>query len=378
MLNLKRLLILGLAGLAFVFNLVNMSGLGSAYNTEFYTRLLTIMLSVVLMFRHNIRVYKVDRDLLLWGTMTVVVFFFSALLRGSISDAFNCLSCFFITYIFSEYGLDEWSFRWMGRMLLFGSFSLLLIFLKTNALSGWNENGIAMICFFAYICYIASVMYSARGRERLAAIGASIAFLYLVSETDARSSMLATLIALVVLLFPRKLGAFFATRRTRQILFHTALIFAAFIATMSLTSVYTDWDIWSYQTFGKPLMNGREVAWRQGFQQLWAHALFGRGNFKINSWHNWGMSLLTGYGVLGYVTWTTFVRRMLDKGQRHIRDPYILGIITSFLLILLQQSAELGLIGNANTHLLPYMMLGLLLGRVRILERRETRKLHAN
>ena len=368
MLKLKQLLILFLAGLAFVFNLVNMSGLGTAYNTEFYTRLLTILLSAAMLFRYNIRVYKADRKLFIWGVFMLLSFSFSAALRGSFADTFNCLSCFFITYIFSEYALDQSTFRWLGRMLLFGSFSLLLIFLKTSILSGWNNNGIAMICFFAYACYASSVMYSSTGKERLFAIIATVAFLYLLSETDARSSMLATFLVLLILVFPRKADAVFATRKIRRFIFHAALIFAVLIAVLSMTSLYVELDLWSIRTFGKPFMNGRETSWREGLQLLGNQFLFGRGNFKSNNWHNWAMSLLTGYGVMGYITWTGFVGRILNKGQRYIRDPHIRGITTAFLLMLLQQSAELGLIGRAALHLLPYMVLGLLLGRIRMLE----------
>jgi len=151
--------VIGLISGTFVFNLVNMSGLGSAYNTEHYTRILVIALSVVLIFRHNITYHKFDIKLLLWGALLAETFVFAGFLRGSVKDAFSCLSSLFIVYIFGEYKLDTKTFLHTGRMLLFGGFSLLLIYLKTDLLSGWNENGIAMISFFAYICYMASVMF---------------------------------------------------------------------------------------------------------------------------------------------------------------------------------------------------------------------------
>ena len=365
------MLILFLAGLAFVFNLVNFSGLGTAYNTEHYTRLLTIILTVVLLFRYRARVYRVNRSLFLWFLAMVQVFFFSALLRGSVEETFNFLTTFFIVYIFSQYALDEFTFKWLGRMLLFGSFSLLFIYLELDILSGWNENAIAMLCFFAYICYAASTMFSSRGMERKFAIVASILFIWMLSETNARSSTLVSAVALAVLIFPRKLGPFFSSRQTRRILFHMAIILAVVIAILSTTSFYNDLDLWSYNTFGKPLMNGRQTAWYDGLRDMSSILLFGRGNFKINNWHNWGMSLLTAYGVLGYITWTGFVQRLMAKGDRYIYDPCVLGLTTAFLLVLIQQSAELGLIGGSSIHLLPYMLLGLLLGRLRFLSSAE-------
>ena len=363
----KRLLILFLAGLAFVFNLVNFSGLGAVYNTEHYTRLLLIVLTVVLLFRYKIPVYRVTRGPFLWCMLMVAVFLFSAVLRGSLEDAFNCLTSFLIVYVFSQYALDGYTFKWLGRMLLFGSFSLLFIYLKLDVLSGWNENGIAMLCFFAYVCYAASTMFAARGMERKFAIVATILFIWMLSETNARSSMFASTVTLAVLLFPRSLGSFFSSKQTRRILFHAALILAVSLAALSTTSLYADLDLWSYNTFGKPLLNGRETAWRDGLKNLSSMLLFGRGNFKVNNWHNWAMSLLTAHGVLGYISWTGFVQKLLAKGNPYIHDPYVLGLITAFLLSLLQQSAELGLIGSASIHLLPYMLLGLLLGRVRML-----------
>jgi len=259
----------------------------------------------------------------------------------------------------------------LGWMLLVGSYALLLLYLKTDLISGWNGNAIAMISFFSFMCYMASVMFVHDWRKRIASIFFVLLFIYLVEQTAARSSTVCALIALLICLLPNSTGKWLRSRGFRRVIVHSALIFAIVVTLLNDTQFYLWLDQWSVETFGKPLMNGRENSWPYAFELFSSSWLLGVGNFRQNSWHNWALSLLVAYGAAGYILWTRFVQRILNIGGRYLHDSYVKGLIVAFLLILVQQSAELGLIGSVNIHLIPYMVLGLILSRVRHLQEAE-------
>ena len=77
--------------------------------------------------------------------------------------------------------------------------------------------------------------------------------------------------------------------------------------------------------------------------------------------------MLYGCGAAGFVVWISGTRNMLRRGLAHLDDSVIYGLFIAFLMIWLQQSMELGLVAP-QANVVPYGILGLLLGRVKTLE----------
>ena len=366
----KRLTALFLAGLVFVFNIINMSGFGAAYHTEQYTRLLLLAFTAVLILFREKRAILLDRRIFLCVIGVAVTFGLSAVMSGTLQQAYAALTCFLLTYIFSKFRINDTAMRLIGWMLLIGAYSLLLIYEKTTWISGWNPNAIAMLSFFSFIVYMATAMFSPIWKERLAAIIVSIGYIALLLETDARSSAICALLSILIAMFPAKSEWLPCSRGIRQVVLHEALLLVIAVVLLYKSPFFQGLDTWSLEIFGKPIFNGRETTWGLGIQIFLSHVLLGSGKLNIENWHNWALSLMTAYGLLGYLSWTGLVECLLEKSVPYLRDSMVLGCVTSFLLILLQQSVELGLIGYQNVHLIPYMLLGLMFGRIRYLRTR--------
>ena len=73
------------------------------------------------------------------------------------------------------------------------------------------------------------------------------------------------------------------------------------------------------------------------------------------------------YGVLGYFLWIKLIHVILKEALPYRRDICAGGALAAFLLILWQQSTERGLFAS-DPNLIPYVILGLLLARVRSLK----------
>ena len=104
----------------------------------------------------------------------------------------------------------------------------------------------------------------------------------------------------------------------------------------------------------------------EGFDLLRQYHWFGSGNIRTGYWHNSALACLTAFGVVGYGLWTNFFRTCLIRGIPYRKDPCAAGLTVVFLIVVVHQSVELGLLA-ADPNLLPYAMLGLLLGRCNLL-----------
>lgn len=80
--------------------------------------------------------------------------------------------------------------------------------------------------------------------------------------------------------------------------------------------------------------------------------------------------ILIGCEVTAYCVCGSLLFIILKKVINFLDDYIVYGLMLGFICIWLQQTVELGLVaGQANA--IPYEMLGLLIGRVRTLERED-------
>lgn len=176
--------------------------------------------------------------------------------------------------------------------------------------------------------------------------------------------------AIVFLLFalgvlPHK---FVTKSSNRYIIWLLVPVFVAiFVIQISKTSFYTVLDSWSINNFNKTIFNGRDILWQHCFKLIGQKLFFGSGTF-VGNWHNGVLTALIGVGIVGTALWMYSLKHILSMGQKYITDSYIVGCILSFIIIYLQQSVELGLVKEAP-NLIPYIILGVMLGRVRYLKK---------
>lgn len=125
--------------------------------------------------------------------------------------------------------------------------------------------------------------------------------------------------------------------------------------------------MWSIINYGKTIFNGREILWDLAFSQFSQTYFIGTGKFMMN-YHNSGLAALSVFGVLGYLLWFRYFNVNLVQLKRYVNDDIVFASMYAFCLIFLQQSVDLGFI-SPYPNLLPYMILGVGLGRIRYLSR---------
>ena len=65
--------------------------------------------------------------------------------------------------------------------------------------------------------------------------------------------------------------------------------------------------------------------------------------------------------------WVKFLHKILASAKGFLKDSYVFGSAIAFCLILIQQSFELGLFAP-NPNMIPYLILGILMGRIHYLK----------
>lgn len=354
-----------------IVNLFNDTGLGAVYHTTERARIIIYVVFIFIAiwnFIHN-RYYIDTHDVMILGGMSVF-FVIISLIQGQGMMGIYYISAFVLIYILSKIGVTRKAVVMTGIAYLIMGLAILYIYDFGTALSGWNPNTIGMIALYSYLFFLIPFYNTEKVlRSKLILIAVTILYIVLIEPTASRSCTLfaatAALLALSSIL--RKL-VIRANKRYLGLLL-IPLFVAVTVVWISKTSYINTLNQWSLEKFQKTIFNGRDVLWDQGFQLFLDNFLFGRGSLAGN-WHNCMIGILTAYGCLGGILWIASLQNVLAKGRRWMNDLIVPGCVVTFLIMYIQQSVELGLVNEAP-NLLPYIVLGMMLGRVNFLNKEE-------
>ena len=244
---------------------------------------------------------------------------------------------------------------------------VLYIYDHGTIFSGWNGNSIGMIGLYSFLIFLISFYDVSDMKSKIIILSITAIYIRLIEPTDSRSSTIfaifAALFALSIL--PRKF--IIKTNRRYYWWLLIPLIIAIIAINISHSAYMVGLNLWSLENFQKPLFNGRDRLWENGFKILKENLFWGRGTFEGN-WHNCIITILTAYGCIGGMFWVSSMQRILAKGRKWMKDVIVVGSIITFIMMYIQQSVELGLV-EEKPNILPYIVLGIMLGRVKMLEK---------
>ncbi|MDE8700535.1 O-antigen ligase family protein [[Ruminococcus] lactaris] len=349
-----------------ILNLFNGTGLGMVYQTTEKTRSL-IYIAVILIILMKCREHHlwVDKqDFIIFGGMAFI-FIAVSMLKGNGAMGLHYLTAFLLIYCLSKLNVCEKTVKLTGLVYVVMGLGVLYIYNYGSILSGWNGNTIGMTGLYSFLFFLISFYDVSSIRSKIIVVVLTLIYIYLIIPTDSRSctwfAIIAVLFALSI--FPRNIILKTDSRLYLWLLI--PLLVALVVVIISQGTYMQQLDLWSLQKFKKPIFNGRDEIWENGLNVLFNNLLFGRGNLEGN-WHNCIITVLTAYGIIGSTLWVMAFQRILSRGRLWLRDSIVVGCIITFLMMYIQQSVELGLICEAP-NLLPYIVLGVMLGRIKYL-----------
>lgn len=347
-------------------NLFNGTGLGQVYQTTEKARLVIYIVFIITVVIGCIgRQFLVDKtDYVIFGGMSFL-FIFVSYFKGFGGMGLNYISVFLLIYVLSKIGVHDIAVKFTGIAYLVMGMAVLYIYDYGTLLSGWNGNTIGMIGLYSYLFFLISFYNVKNLRSKIIIIVVTLVYINLIGPTDSRSSILFAIVAALfaISILPRN---FIIKTDKRYFFWLLVPLFIAIIVVIISHGAYMEsLNEWSLKEFEKPIFNGRDGLWEQGIKVLGDNLFFGTGTFGGN-WHNCFITVLTAYGSVGTLFWVLALQRILSKGREWINDTIVAGCIITFIMIFIQQSVELGLISE-KPNLLPYIVLGVMLGRVKLL-----------
>lgn len=343
-----------------VFALVNDSGWGMLFHTGERMSWLIVFCSIYLLWiRRRTFIPK------LTVSMIVCLLLFFIIIPNFLSNEWDgaiYLISFLTIFCFSNINISAKELTVSSIAIGILGLGLITVYQKTEILSGWNDNSIAMLTLFSYI-YFTIFFNSAKGNYiRFLCIIISLVYYVLILETESRGAALFMSLSILLMLTRKYALCVLTNPKMRFLTIHFPLIIAAITVWVSLQSWFPELDRLYQIEHTKSIFNGRDVIWGNTFNQIIRYP-FGVGEFNVNH-HNSAVACIGVFGILGYIVWCKFFLKQLSKMSDYLCDYMVYACMCAFIVIYIQQSIELGFI-RPCPNMIPYMILGLGLGRVR-------------
>lgn len=296
----------------------------------------------------------------------LITFIYIPLTQHDSWQGASYLTAFLTVYIVSQGEITRKVIRQSALAIAAGGLIVLLIYSRGTMLSGWNDNAIAMVGLFSFL-YFSIFLIQQKGTGKFWAWNiVTLLYLLLLFGTDCRSGMLFSAISVLGIIYQNKTRRLFARRWFNIVLLNIPLLVALLVIYIAGTSMYNELNHWSQTEFHKDIFNQRDLLWDISMKLLERTDYIGTGKFLLN-YHNSGIAALSVFGIAGYIVWILYFNSTLSQLRRYLTDEIVLGSFFAFTLIFLQQTVDLGFI-SPYPNLLPYMILGVGLGRIRLLQ----------
>ena len=356
--------------------LLNGTGLGAAFRTTEYARLLALAVALLL-FVGNIRSKRgriVPLEYFLIVFLMAVLFFTTSYLQGYNKIGLECLWVFLVTYIVSQTRPSHGDLYLVSLAYAVLGLAILFIWNYMSALDGWNPNSIAMIGLFNYLVFTIPY-YGIRDVKSMIMISlVGAAYVYLIWPTDSRSCSIAIVLDLLIVFRVIPIEKMLKSKGLTYLALHIPLLVALFGCLLAATADMGALNAWSLDEFGKTLFSGREETWKNAMTMISNKLLFGTGYVDVGIYHNSAVACLVAYGVVGYSLWIGLFAIMLKDVLPWRKDVCVAGAVSVFFVIFWQQSVELGIFA-ASPNLIPYAVLGMMLARSKALKEQECQEL---
>lgn len=339
------------------------TGFGKSYQILEKTKTIVIFISVCCLIfgknKYNIR----PKNVFLVCVVFYILIYNYLRYNNSIVDY---LWVWLIIPIIRLFIIEKKDYKWIAYIFGIASTGVLLIGNTTDIFEKWDGNSVSMVQFFSYTVFISVFSEVKKVKNIRNIVIFSVIYFYLLNTFESRSAILFSTIMLLCMLpvipFRKCLN-----KTTIFIILLLPLIIAIFVTSINNSKFVENINFWSIGKFNKTIFNGRDFLWEDGIRTWKLHPFIGNGDFSYRSYHNSSINALVAVGAIGYSLLIGVIYAILKKGLKWKNDSIVYGLTTSFLVIWMQQSVELGIIAE-KPNVIPYLILGLIYTRIHTLE----------
>ena len=367
----RELLFAGLAGMIGLVSLLAGSGIGQAYHLYPITMVLVLALYAMFPLQRTLVNGQVrNRELFLTLGLSLVIGLWPAL-NGNKLQGVEYGWLLLLPYVVGQLELSRLDIRAMGFACGVFGFVVVASRLYFGVFANWNRNDIAMAAFMC--CAVCSATAWTTWGEKIFHKGLLVIMALLVLQLDSRSCLIGIIILAVFSFGILKPSYFVRKKWIRRLILILPAVVSVGTVLFQNSEMFDSMNAWSMQYFSKPIFNGRNTIWEYGLELIQEEFWLGSGYINNGYWHNCAITAMTAFGVLGYLLWICYFENIMIDAQEWEEDPTICCCVVAFLTIIIQQSFELGLISTTGS-MLPYLIMGILLGRMRYLKQQQLKE----
>lgn len=364
----RQVLLVGLTAAISLISLLAGSGIGQQLQLYTYVAIVVGGLFLLLPVGRTLNSGYARRREFFLTLALVLVFLVWPATKGNLKQGLEYAWLLAFAYVFGQLSLAEEDIRAIG----FGAGMMGLVVVGARVLlgvfGGWNNNNITMAGFMG-----CAVFCAAPWRTWIQKIFHKVMLVVmtlLVLSLDSRSCVTGCLLLSIFAFGLVKPRIFVEKAWLRRLVLILPAVIAVGTVIFQNSQTFETLNSFSMEYFNKPIFNGRNTIWEEGIQQLQKKPWLGEGKFSAGYWHNCAITVLTGFGIVGYFIWVSYFENVMVDTRRWREDRSLALCIVAFLVIMVQQSFELGLVSTSGS-MLPYLIIGMMLGRMRHLKEKE-------
>lgn len=358
-----KLLLIGFCVVIWLIGFTYITGFGQNYDILGKTKVLILAL-----FLYCVVIYHKKYNFNLGNVFATFLIVYMIIINEARNGKSieNYIWVWLLVPIFKIFTVQKTQFKLIGLAYGIATLGVLIIGNVTSVFAGWDGNSVSMVQFFSYTVFMASLSDTKDKKNIRRIILYSVIYLYLLNAFGSRSAQLFSILMLLCMLSVIPFRKYYGKPLIMLVLLFPLIVAIVIVLIKDLPIVETIND-WSYDVFNKPIFNGRDIIWENGFKAWMKTPFIGNGDLNYFPYHNSAITSLVGAGGIGYIILISVCYKVLSLSLKWINDSTVYGLATAFLIIWMQQSVEVGLISIAP-NIIPYMILGLLYARIHTLE----------
>jgi hypothetical protein len=374
-----RLIFITVISLMGAISFINNSGyalnIGSGDKTAYTLLAVSSVIAIVSMTRST----KINKKDILFCAATVIIYFVRPYFAGYGIDGFRFITYFLSIYIVSKLCFDEINLNFL--CICYGLLTGVILFVCNfgSILKGWNPNSLAIQAFqmLAIFCIGYNTDFKRIklnggvwiARLRILIFWGLIIYATILMETlECRSASISCIVTAILMIKNNFFAKLLKNKKVLLVLILAPCIIAFFVVYISDWSQIEQLNEWSIRQFQKTIFNGRDRIWESGLRIFYANLIYGTGNLNYGNWHNSAIACLTTFGIVGYFIYVKVFYNALSKASFYMNDVFVRKATIVFLIVNFQQAFENTICQSKLMILHPFMILGIILGRIAYLK----------
>ena len=364
--RIRRLWVMIVLATLGALSLVNMSGYAVVIGSNDKTFQFLLIVGMVVAYKKMSLQTIVKKKDFIHGFALFALFWLVSWAGGFADLGIRYMSYYLCIYIVSKMYINDEDMN-IIHWIYCGLCTLILtVSAFGTKLAGWNPNTLSIASLQLLMVFMITHKPGTK-KQNIIFIAIVIFEIVLLTGLKSRGAQLSAVLALLLLKRRERLDKTLQKRSVVLLIVVLPLIIAAGVVIASKFPAVEAINDWSLRQFRKPIFNGRDEIWEGSFNAMAVNKLqlfVGSGFINSGFYHNSAVACLSAYGIIGYILYAMVFYKILCKGIPYWNDDFVRKCIIMFYIICLEQSMENTLFQCGAMVTTPYIILGMMLGRI--------------